>query len=117
MSILDTIVTINPFAVLVAGIVHMVTGLIWYQPGIFGKPWMELTGKDLKPASQWMILGLIGHFAIALVLAIIVYLANATTAISGVSCRRTGLGGIHRDPGNRRTDLGKDFLQAVSHPD
>jgi hypothetical protein len=76
---------INLWAVLVAGIAHMVTGLIWFQPKLFGMVWAELTGQELKPARQWLVAGIIGHQVIALVLAVIVNLANVTTALGGVA--------------------------------
>lgn len=74
---------INPWAVVVAGLVHMFTGLVWFQPRLFGNAWAKLTGKVMNPAPKWMVAGLFGHMAIAFVLALIVILANATTAIEG----------------------------------
>jgi hypothetical protein len=75
---------INLLAVLVAGVVHMVTGLLWYLPNVFGNTWAKLTGRELKAASQWLPAGIIGHQVIALVLAVIVNLANATTVLGGI---------------------------------
>jgi len=85
MSLATIFSNINLLAVLVAGIAHMLTGLIWYRPKFFGNTWARLTGAELKPASQWLAAGLIGHQVIALVLAIIVTLANATTALGGIA--------------------------------
>jgi hypothetical protein len=78
--------SINLLAVLVAGIIHMVTGLVWYMPKIFGITWSALTGKDLNPAKKWLPVGAVGHLLIALVLAVIVNLANATTVLTGFLC-------------------------------
>lgn len=74
---------INPWAVVVAGLVHMVIGLIWFRPKLFGNAWTRLTGKQMNPAPKWMVAGLFGHLAIAFVLAEFVLLAGATTAIEG----------------------------------
>jgi hypothetical protein len=74
---------INLVAVLFAGIAHMLTGLVWFQPRIFGNAWARLTGQEMKPATQWIAAGIVGHQVIALVLAMIVYLANARTAAEG----------------------------------
>jgi hypothetical protein len=74
---------INLLAVLVAGVVHIVLGLLWFQPKVFGNAWVKLTGKDLKPAPAWMPAGIIGHLVMAFVLAVIVKLANATTTFDG----------------------------------
>ncbi len=76
---------INLLAVLVAGIAHMLTSLVWFLPGLFGNEWMKLTGKDLKPASQWMFAGLLGHLGIALVLAFLINIAGATTLMGGIA--------------------------------
>ena len=43
---------INYLAVLVAWIVHIVMGLIWFRPELFGNEWSKLTGKELKPAKK-----------------------------------------------------------------
>ena len=83
--LLNTVMSnINLLAVFVAGIIHMATGLIWFMPGIFGKRWMELTKQDLKPARQWIVAGFIGHQVIAYTLAVIIYLADATTVSEGI---------------------------------
>lgn len=31
-------------AVLIAGVLSMVVGFVWYSPGVLGKPWMKLMG-------------------------------------------------------------------------
>lgn len=84
MSLLSALTHTNVWAVLVAGIVHMATGLVWYRPGLFGKAWVALTGKDLQPARQWLVVGVIGHLAIALALSIIIKMAAVTTALGGL---------------------------------
>jgi hypothetical protein len=83
--VLKTILSdINLAAVLIAGIAHMATGLIWFMPRFFGKQWVELTRQELKPAPKWIAAGIIGHQVIALVLAVVITLANATTIVEGV---------------------------------
>jgi hypothetical protein len=81
MSLLSAFQGLNPWAILVAGIVHMATGLIWYRPQLFGKAWVALTGQDLNPATRWLPLGAIGHLAVALALAVVLGLANATIPV------------------------------------
>ena len=75
---------INYLAVLVAWIVHIVMGLIWFRPELFGNEWSKLTGKELKPAKKWLLPGLIGHLLMILVLVILIKLANANTGFSGM---------------------------------
>jgi hypothetical protein len=76
---------INLLAVLMAGIAHMLTGLVWFLPGLFGNDWVKLTGKDLKPASQWLFVGVLGHLCIAFVLAFLINLAGTTTLMGGIA--------------------------------
>jgi len=85
MSLTTGFSDINLLAVIVAGVAHMVTGLVWYTPKLFGNAWAALTGKDLKPARQWLVAGIIGHQVIALALAVIVRLADATTVAGGIA--------------------------------
>jgi hypothetical protein len=84
MSLTTVLSNINLLAVLVAGIVHMVIGLIWFMPKIFGNAWAELTGKEMKPAPQWIVAGIIGHQVMSLVLAVIVKIANVTNVVGGI---------------------------------
>jgi hypothetical protein len=83
MSLNTILSDINYVAVLVAGFAHMAVGLIWFIPRFFGKQWEVLTKQELKPARQWIIAGIVGHQLIALALALVVYLANATTIFEG----------------------------------
>ena len=84
MSLKTVLSDINLVAVLVAGVAHMVIGLIWFMPRFFGKQWMELTRQEMKPDRNWVPAGVVGHLVIALVLAVVVTLANATTVVDGL---------------------------------
>jgi hypothetical protein len=75
---------INYLAVLVAWIVHIVMGLIWFRPELFGNEWSKLTGKELKPAKRWLIPGLIGHLLMIFVLLALIKLTNASTGFNGM---------------------------------
>ena len=85
MSLTTGLSDINLLAVFVAGVAHMGTGLVWFSPKLFGNAWAELTGKDLTPDPRWLIAGLVGHMVIALALAVIVGLADATTVAGGIA--------------------------------
>ncbi|MGA3150546.1 MAG: DUF1761 domain-containing protein [Candidatus Saccharimonadales bacterium] len=41
-------VDINYWAVLVAAIINMMIGSLWYSPSLFGKAWSKLVGKSMK---------------------------------------------------------------------
>ena len=75
---------INLFAVLVAWIIHIVSGLIWFQPKLFGNEWSKLTGKELKPAKKWLVPGLVGHLEMVLVLITIIKMANLDNGPGGL---------------------------------
>ncbi len=85
MSLANALRDVSLWAVLVAGVAHMVTCMVWYTPALFGKAWVELTGKDLKPATRWVGAGILAHLGIAFVLATIVRLAGATTVGGGIA--------------------------------
>lgn len=85
MAILSVISYINWWAVLVAWVVHVIISLLWFQPFLFGKAWVKLSGKDMNPAKQWIPVGFIAHFAAIFGLAVIINLANATTVIEGIA--------------------------------
>jgi len=74
---------INLLAVCAAWIIHIVMGLVWFRPELFGNEWTKLTGKELKPASQWIILGFIGHLLMIFVLVVLIKLTHSTDGLSG----------------------------------
>lgn len=84
MLLTSVLPKINLLAVLVAGVIHMVIGLVWFQRWAFGNAWTRLTGKSLTPAYRWIAAGVIAHQVMTFVLAVIVVLAGATTALGGV---------------------------------
>jgi len=83
MTIFTAIQSVNILAIIVAAIIHMLTGLIWYQEKAFGSTWSKLTGKDLSPSKQWLPVGILGHLILVFVLAVIIILATATTIFNG----------------------------------
>lgn len=76
--------TINYLAVLVAGVVHMATGLVWFSRRLFGDAWVRLTNQALTPARAWLPVAAVGHMAIAFVLAILFGLASVTSILGGL---------------------------------
>jgi hypothetical protein len=84
MSLSVAFALLNWWAIMVAGIVHVVVSLVWFQPVFFGRAWTRLSGRDLAPAVPWIPAGLAAHFVCVLALAVIVRLAGATTVLEGV---------------------------------
>ncbi|HEX7494382.1 MAG TPA: DUF1761 domain-containing protein [Bacteroidales bacterium] len=75
---------INLVAVFVAWIIHTAAGLIWFQPKLFGIEWSRLTGKELKPAKNWIIAGIAGHLVMIFVLVIFIKLASINNGSGGL---------------------------------
>lgn len=85
MSLWSAISNINWLAVLVCWVMHVLVSLAWFQPVFFGKAWVRLSGKEMKPATQWIPVGFLAHLVCIIALAVIVNLANATTVLEGVA--------------------------------
>lgn len=63
-------VEINHLATIVAAIVSIVIGFIWYSPGVFGTAWMKAAGiKMPKGKKKGMAKGFVGMIIVSLVLA------------------------------------------------
>jgi hypothetical protein len=75
-------VEVNWLAVVLAAASSMVVGSIWYLPGVFGKPWMKMTGskmgKDAKPAQMAWMYGsvFVASLVTAYILAHVAFLSN-----------------------------------------
>jgi hypothetical protein len=82
-------VDVNYLAVVVAAIVQMVLGALWYSPILFGKMWMKLVGmpSDYKPkgvAKSYMLM-FISALIMAFVLALVVNLTGIFSIAGGVT--------------------------------
>jgi len=81
-------IDINTQTVVIAAVVNMVLGAIWYSSMAFGKQWSKYTGKSLDSMKNNMAKNYIILVAWALVqsyaLAYFVEYADATTAVEGV---------------------------------
>ncbi len=59
--------TINYLAVLVAAVINMFVGYIWYHQKVFGTAWMQLVGMTEEKAKQGAGLAMGGMFVVALI--------------------------------------------------
>jgi hypothetical protein len=87
---MPAILAVNLVSVVLAGIAAMVLGFIWYGP-LFGKKWMELTGKTMKDFEKMKsdmpktyLQGFVLALITAYVLAHFVKYAGAATITDGV---------------------------------
>ena len=79
---------VNYPAVVIAAVLNMVVGAIWYSPAVFGATWMALTGKasgDMKSGSMGRSYGLMFLAALVLAFAVAKFVGymQATTLIGG----------------------------------
>lgn len=73
---------LNPWPVLVSGVILWVLGAVWYSPPLFAKPWMAALGITPDPANKkglvpGMIASLLGDFILALALDHVIHWAHA----------------------------------------
>jgi len=76
-------VEVNYLAVLLAGVVSMGVGFLWYSPLMFAKPWMKLMGytketmaKDQKKMGGMYALSFVGSLVMAYVLSHVMTLSE-----------------------------------------
>jgi len=80
-------VDINIWAVLVAAVVNMVAGTIWYSKGLFGKEWSKLVGRKLEEMSGGGVgyaVAAVGALVQAYILAHFVQYTGSTTFWDGL---------------------------------
>jgi hypothetical protein len=84
------IVVVNYLAVLVAAMIAMVIGGLWYSPVLFGKQWMKLRGMDpaamanMKMPMQSMLIEFITTLVMAFVIAEFAAWVGAATLMGGI---------------------------------
>ncbi len=79
-------VDINYLAVVIAAVVNMIVGAVWYSPALFAKQWVALTGRkleDMKGAGSGYAIAAVGALVQAWVLVHFVRYAGSTTAVDG----------------------------------
>lgn len=80
---------VNYMAVVVAAVVNMVLGFVWYGP-LFGKAWMKMVGLTKEDAQKAgmakpMIIASVGALVMAYVLSGFVQLGASMTAVEGAT--------------------------------
>jgi hypothetical protein len=86
------VIQVNIVAILIASVVSMVIGAVWYSPGVFGKLWMQLSGISpeacKKEGTAGMVKKYVGQFAALLltnwVFAWIIAALNLTGLVPGL---------------------------------
>ncbi|PWK14447.1 DUF1761 domain-containing protein [Tumebacillus permanentifrigoris] len=79
--------TLNLWAVLVATVIGMVVGSLWYSPVLFGNVWMNLIQKkkeDMVSSTGPMIGAVVVSIVNSLTLALFLHATNAQTVADGL---------------------------------
>ncbi len=81
-------VEINYIAVIVAAVINMIVGSVWYSPALFGKDWAKLIGRKIedmgKDAGLSYAITALGALVQAWILANIIDWVWATTLAEGI---------------------------------
>ncbi len=80
-------VDINYMAVVVAAVINMIVGAVWYSPVLFANEWSKLVGRKVedmrKDAGAGYAITAVGALVQAWILAHFVSWATATTVVNG----------------------------------
>jgi hypothetical protein len=80
-------VDINWGAVIVAALVNMVVGMVWYGRSLFGKEWVKLTGRkmeDMSGGGSGYAIAAVGALLQAWILVHFVRYAGSTSFMDGL---------------------------------
>ena len=89
MNWIDVLGKINYWGVLAAAVSSFLLGFVWYLWPVFGKPWAKSLGITKAEADNTaglggvFIISIIGGFAAAALLAVLMYATNTTGFING----------------------------------
>jgi hypothetical protein len=82
--------SVNWLAVLVAGVINLVVGAVWFSPSLFGKTWMKELGMKESDRMGGSEMGktygitFVGALVMAFVTALVVRAAGADTVAEGL---------------------------------
>jgi hypothetical protein len=88
---IQEIPNINWLAVIVAAILRLVVGTVWYSPIAFVKPWQQLTGVTPESMRQGLTRAIVVDLLLSLVMAFVLYhavmyaTAMSPTLLSGAT--------------------------------
>ena len=99
---------LNIYAALVAGLVPMIIGFIWYNERVFGKKWMrvaEMTDEKMEGANMALIFGLSYVFSVFLAAGLFTITVHQTHIMS-ILANEAGIG----DPNSEISQWYADFM-------
>src|SRR5512138_103341 len=84
-------ITVNYLAVLIAALINIFLGFLWYSPAMFAKAWITSIGKTPEEISSgssgiYYVINTVASLILAYVLALFIHYAGANTALFGAEC-------------------------------
>lgn len=70
---IQEIANINWLAVLIAAVLRIVVGSLWFSPAAFLKPWQKLTGVTPESMRRGLLRAVVIDFVLSLVMAFVLY--------------------------------------------
>ena len=82
-----TLPSVEPLPIVIAAVINVVIGMLWYSPAMFEKKWLKLSKlkKEKNPGKDNFAFWIISAFVLAYVLSHIVALTGAQTATAGAA--------------------------------
>lgn len=68
-----TQIPINWWMIVIAALLRMVVGSVWYSPAVFAKPWQQLAGITPESMQQGLVRAIVVDFAMSLVLSFVLF--------------------------------------------
>jgi hypothetical protein len=98
----------NFYPILVAALVPLLVGFIWYHPSVFGKSWMQDTGIDMQDA-EGMNMGKV--FGITALLALML-----AAAVLPMVVHQMHVGSLLENDGDAGKKIADDLFSSLGHP-
>ena len=70
---IDQIPNINWWAILVAAVLRLVVGSVWFSPIAFVKPWQALTGVTPETMQKGLVRAIVIDFVLSLIMSFVLY--------------------------------------------
>ena len=80
-------VQVNIWAILVASVVNMIVGALWYSPLLFAAPWVRMSGVKIEKGSSHIVEYVGSYFAgliLSAILAVVLSIAGTQTIWEGL---------------------------------
>lgn len=78
------VIELDYINVVIAAIVYMICGAIWYTPSLFGRTWMKANHVHAKKRMTLLIVAFANAFLLSFFLALLIAYLGATSTMDGI---------------------------------